>query len=104
MRSIFTIIVFILISASSFAQVQLSGKVTDSQNNPLPGANVFLQNSYDGTTSDSIGHFSFKTNPKRNPKPISQFYWVPTVSPEAGFGQRKNNFTEHYFAGIRRPD
>jgi len=64
MRSIFTIIVFILISASSFAQVQLSGKVTDSQNNPLPGANVFLQNSYDGTTSDSIGHFSFKTNQK----------------------------------------
>jgi len=64
MRSTFTILVFILISTSIFAQVQLSGKVTDSQNNPLPGANVFLQNSYDGATTDSIGHFSFKTNQK----------------------------------------
>jgi outer membrane cobalamin receptor len=64
MRSTFTIIISILISASSFAQVQLSGKVTDSQNNPLPGANLFIQNSYDGTTTDSIGHFSFKTSQK----------------------------------------
>jgi len=64
MRSIFTIIAFILMSASSFAQVQLSGKVTDSQNNPLPGANVFIQNSYDGATTDSIGHFNFKTDQK----------------------------------------
>ena len=64
MRSIFIIFVFILTSASSFAQVQLSGKVTDSQNNPLPGANLFIQNSYDGTTSDSIGNFSFKTSQK----------------------------------------
>ena len=64
MRSIFITIAFILISASSFAQVQLSGKVTDPQNNPLPGANVFIQNSYDGTTTDSIGHFSFKTSQK----------------------------------------
>jgi len=64
MRSIFIIIISILISASSFAQVQLSGKVTDPQNNPLPGANVFIQNSYDGATTDSIGIFSFKTSQK----------------------------------------
>ena len=64
MRSIFTIFVFILLSASTFAQVRLSGKVTDSKNNPLPGANVFIQNSYDGTTTDSIGNFSFKTDQK----------------------------------------
>ena len=64
MRSIFIIFVFILTSVSSFAQVQLSGKVTDSQNNPLPGANVFIQNSYDGATTDSIGQFNFKTSQK----------------------------------------
>jgi len=64
MRSIFIIFVFILVSASAFAQVQLSGKVTDSGNNPLPGANVFIQNSYDGATTDSIGYFSFKTDQK----------------------------------------
>ena len=64
MRPTFLITVFILNWASVFAQVQLSGKVTDSHHNPLPGANVFIQNSYDGATTDSIGQFSFKTGMK----------------------------------------
>lgn len=62
MRSIILFIIFSLISASLFAQVQVSGKVTNTKNNPLPGANVFIQNSYDGATTDSLGNFSFKTS------------------------------------------
>ncbi|MBA4411388.1 MAG: hypothetical protein C0397_18460 [Odoribacter sp.] len=64
MRTIFIILVFFLIQASIFAQVQVSGKVTDSRNAPLPGTNVFLKDSYDGATADSLGHFSFKTGLK----------------------------------------
>ncbi len=64
MRSIILIILIFLSSANLFAQVQLTGKVTDTHNNQLPGANVFIQNSYDGATTDSTGHFSFKTNQK----------------------------------------
>ncbi len=64
MRSILFLIVFILTTLNLFAQVQLTGKVTDTKNNPLPGANVFIQNSYDGATTDSLGNFSFKTNLK----------------------------------------
>lgn len=64
MRSIISIILLFLSSASLFAQVQLTGKVTDTKNNPLPGANLFIQNSYDGTTTDSLGNFSFKTSLK----------------------------------------
>ena len=64
MRSIPFLIVFILSAVNLFAQVQLTGKVTDTKNNPLPGANVFIQNSYDGATTDSLGNFSFKTNLK----------------------------------------
>ncbi len=64
MRSILFLIVFILTTLNLFAQVQLTGKVTDTKNNPLPGANVFIQNSYDGATADSLGNFSFKTNLK----------------------------------------
>lgn len=62
MRSILFLIVFILSAVNLFAQVQLTGKVTDALNNPLPGANVFIQNSYDGATTDSLGNFSFKTS------------------------------------------
>jgi len=64
MRSIFISLVFFLIHTCIFAQVQLSGKVTDSRNNPLSGANVFLQNTYDGATADSLGFFSFKSGRK----------------------------------------
>jgi len=64
MRSIFISLVFFLIHTCIFAQVQLSGKVTDSRNNPLSGANVFLLNTYDGATADSLGFFSFKSGRK----------------------------------------
>lgn len=64
MRSNILIIILFLTGTSLFAQVQLNGKVTDTHNNPLPGANVFIQNSYDGATSDSLGNFSFKTSQK----------------------------------------
>ncbi len=62
MRSIFLIIILFLTTASLYSQVQLTGKVTDTHSNPLPGANVFLQNSYDGATTDSLGNFTFKTS------------------------------------------
>jgi hypothetical protein len=41
------------------AQTVIHGKVMAGQNNPIPGANIFIQDSYDGTTSDSNGDFSF---------------------------------------------
>jgi outer membrane cobalamin receptor len=64
MRTILLSLVLVLIQTGIFAQVQISGKITDSRNEPLPGANVFLKDSYDGSTADSLGHFSFKTSLK----------------------------------------
>ncbi len=46
------------------AQTQLSGKVTDQKGNPLMGANVFLDGSYDGATTDELGIFNFSTELK----------------------------------------
>ena len=46
------------------SQTKISGKVLDSDNNPLPGANVYLKDSYDGTTSQTDGSFSFETAEK----------------------------------------
>jgi hypothetical protein len=50
-----------LITLSVFAQNKLSGKVLDTEGHPLWGANVYIKNSYDGASTDSVGHFSFKT-------------------------------------------
>ncbi len=42
------------------------GKVTDNKNRPLQGVSVTIRNSYDGTTSDSTGNYSFETIEKGN--------------------------------------
>ncbi|MFY9242785.1 MAG: TonB-dependent receptor [Polaribacter sp.] len=55
-------LVFSIIQFSTIAQITISGKVTDSKSNPILGANVYLDGTYDGTSSNEIGEFSFKTS------------------------------------------
>lgn len=43
------------------AQVVIRGTVKDNKNNPVNGASIAIKDSYDGSTSDSSGKFSFKT-------------------------------------------
>ena len=43
------------------AQVKVSGKLSDTKNKPLRGASIAIVDSYDGTTTDSLGKFSFLT-------------------------------------------
>lgn len=44
------------------AQTIVSGTVSDNNGIPIVGANVYLEGTYDGSTSDEIGKFSFKTS------------------------------------------
>ncbi|AIZ64364.1 hypothetical protein PK28_12940 [Hymenobacter sp. DG25B] len=39
----------------------LSGTVRDNAGHPLPGVNVFLKTTFDGASTDSLGHFRFST-------------------------------------------
>src|SRR4051812_39421007 len=58
----YCILLLLLFSfAGSFAQVKISGKLTDNKNKPLRGASITIKNSYDGTTTDSLGNYSFTT-------------------------------------------
>ncbi|MDD3666046.1 MAG: carboxypeptidase-like regulatory domain-containing protein, partial [Bacteroidales bacterium] len=50
-----------LLSTAVFSQTTLRGIVTDQRNQPLPGANVLIKGSIDGTSTDTAGQFSFKT-------------------------------------------
>ncbi|HLN72466.1 MAG TPA: TonB-dependent receptor, partial [Prolixibacteraceae bacterium] len=60
----FLLFIFLLVHLQAYPQVRISGQVTDRNKLPLPGTNVFLLNTYDGATADSLGHFNFKTNQK----------------------------------------
>jgi len=46
------------------AQVTIRGVIRDNKARPVPGASITIKDSYDGSTSDSAGHYSFKTSEK----------------------------------------
>lgn len=61
MKNVFTYFFLFLGSGSLFAQQTITGTVTDAKNNPIEGANIYLEGTYDGASSDSEGHFTFET-------------------------------------------
>lgn len=60
MKPLIALVLFILISTSSKAQI-ISGKVINTKRKPISNVNVFIVGSYDGASTDSLGGFSFKT-------------------------------------------
>jgi len=48
-------------SINLFSQTIIAGRVLDEKNDPIPGANIFIQNTVDGCTSDSTGLFKITT-------------------------------------------
>ncbi len=55
------ILLFTLISLTGLAQTKISGKITDEKGEAIPGANIVIQNSYDGASSALDGSFSFNS-------------------------------------------
>ncbi len=58
--------ILIMVSFIGMAQVTIRGKMTDTKNKPLAGGSISIKDSYDGTTTDSLGNFSFSTSEKGN--------------------------------------
>jgi len=64
MKSIFPLILLLVLGSSVSAQVTISGKLKDNKGKPLPGATVSIKDSYDGGLVDSLGNFKFTTTEK----------------------------------------
>lgn len=60
MKTIFTFLL-LAFTACGFSQQTISGKVTDEKGHPIAGANVFIEGTYDGDSSDEQGNFNFQT-------------------------------------------
>ncbi|WP_461599273.1 TonB-dependent receptor [Winogradskyella sp.] len=60
MNKLITLIVLCLINLS-YSQTTISGKVVDKKNLPIEGANIYIDGTYDGATSNTEGQFSFTT-------------------------------------------
>jgi hypothetical protein len=61
MKSVFFLILFAGIVTSLSSQTTITGRITDKSGETIVGANVYLENSYDGTSSDVEGNYSFTT-------------------------------------------
>ncbi|MBS1978810.1 MAG: TonB-dependent receptor [Bacteroidetes bacterium] len=53
--------VLCFITSQAIAQTRISGTIRDGHGESLPGANIFISDSYDGTSSTADGTFSFST-------------------------------------------
>jgi hypothetical protein len=60
MKAFYTL-TLILFAYCAQAQYTLTGTVLDVKKKPIAGANVYLDGTYDGATTDANGHFSFTT-------------------------------------------
>ncbi|MBW8243947.1 TonB-dependent receptor [Muricauda oceani] len=61
MKILINLIITGLCTGAVFAQQTITGKVTDAKNVPIEGANIYLEGTYDGASSDANGNFSFET-------------------------------------------
>jgi hypothetical protein len=61
MKAFLSLTIALLLNQLAFGQTVIKGKITDTQGEPVPGANILLADTYDGTSSDATGFFSFTT-------------------------------------------
>lgn len=65
MKNIFTLAILFL-TIIGFSQTTIFGKVVNQKNSPVASANIFIEGTYDGATSDENGNFSFTTTESGN--------------------------------------
>jgi hypothetical protein len=62
MKVVHSMLIILLSIHCTYGQTTISGMIKDDQKAPLFGANVYLQGTYDGASSDIDGNFSFKSS------------------------------------------
>ncbi|MBP4138520.1 TonB-dependent receptor [Flavobacterium geliluteum] len=75
-------IAFLFIGSLIFAQNTISGKVVYEKGKPVPGANIYIDGTYDGATSSETGDFSFETTATGNQFLVVSFLIYDTFRKE----------------------
>ena len=86
-------ILFLFLTICQFsliAQTTISGKVTDSKQQPILGASVYLDGTYDGTSTNEKGEFSFSTSEKGTQILVISFISFETYIKTADISSLKN--------------
>ena len=75
----------LLLGSVVFAQVSVQGKVTDNNNQPLPGVSITVKENSTGTTTNSEGNFTISVPSKRS---VLIFSYVGFPAQEITVGDR----------------
>ncbi|RKS02001.1 TonB-dependent receptor [Flavobacterium sp. 102] len=78
MKTIYTLALFLIAFASNAQQI-VSGTILDEKSKPIVGANIFIDGTYDGTSSDENGNFKFTTSVKGNQILVISFLTYETL-------------------------
>ena len=74
------IVTLLLLHIITFGQAQIVGKITDSNSKAIPYVNIYLENSYTGTTSNDDGNYKLSIQNKGNHTIVYQFLGYKTVT------------------------
>lgn len=69
-------LLLLVFTTISFAQIK--GTVKDKEGNPLPFVNIYIENTYIGTTSNELGKYELNTTEKNNVPLIFQYLGFKT--------------------------
>lgn len=79
MKHFITIFICFL-SALTFSQTEVTGIVLDNKNQPIIGANVYLEGTYDGDTTNEDGKFQFTTAEKGTQRLVISYMSYETIT------------------------
>ena len=93
-KSTFFIVQFIVLafflSSAAIGQIDISGSVTQKNGTPIPGANVYLEGTYDGTTTDENGNFLFTTSETNEQTLVVSFVSFETIKLNKNVNEMQN--------------
>jgi len=56
MKTLFLVIFLSMLTGLTFAQTSISGKVTDTSGDPIPGVNIYIKGTTNGTMTIQVQH------------------------------------------------
>jgi carboxypeptidase-like protein len=83
----------LLITQSIIAQTRISGKVSDQKKQPLPGVNVYIKDTYDGTSTAADGTYSFVASDTGDVVIVCSFIGFDQVEKKIHLGNKDFSFS-----------
>jgi len=89
MKTFYTLLCLLTVILGT-AQNTITGKVVDEKNKPVVGANVFVDGTYDGASTNEQGTFSFTTDAKGNQLLVVSYLTFETLKTPIDAGNCKD--------------